>query len=46
MNNQAQRRKGKVKLSKDLKYGNVQLRQSLIEMGEFEDLDRIFQSKK
>ena len=46
MNNVLQRRKGKVKMIKDLKYGKSNLRQSLIDFSEFEDLNKIYKSKK
>lgn len=36
----------KLKLIKDLKYGKVHLRQSLLEMSEFHDIDKIFNNKK
>ena len=45
MNNTVQRRKGKLKLIKDLKQGK-NLRQSLIDLSEFEDLAKIYKSKK
>ena len=46
MNNVVLRRKGKLKLMKDLKYGKANLRQSLIELSEFEDLAKTYKSKK
>lgn len=36
--NNAANRIAKLKLMKDLKYGKVHLRQSLLEMSEFEDI--------
>lgn len=41
-----QNRTDKIKLFKDLKYGKVHLRQSLLEMDEIEDLDRFYKNKK
>ena len=38
--------KNKIKLIKDLKYGKVHLRQSLLEMTEIEDLSKLFKMKK
>ncbi len=42
----ANNRIAKLKLMKDLKYGKVHLRQSLLEMSEFEDVDKLFKNKK
>lgn len=39
-------RMGRLKLIKDLKYGRVHLRQSLLEMTEFEDVNKIFKNRK
>lgn len=36
----------KLKLIKDLKYGKVHLRQSLLQMSEFHDIDKIYKTKK
>jgi hypothetical protein len=36
----------KLKLMKDLKYGKVHLRQSLIDLDEFEDMDKVFKNRK
>lgn len=43
-NNQPQ--KPKVKLIKDMKYGKVHLRQSLLELSGFEDLAKVFRNRK
>jgi hypothetical protein len=40
------RKGGHLKLIKDLKYGKVHLRQSLIELSEFEDVNKLFKNKK
>jgi hypothetical protein len=36
----------KLKLMKDLKYGKVHLRQSLIDIVEFEDMNKVFKNCK
>jgi hypothetical protein len=36
----------KLRLVKDLKYGKVHLRQSHIELGEFDDMNKIFKKTK
>jgi hypothetical protein len=40
------KRLAKLRLMKDLKYGKVYLRQSPIELGEFEDINKTFKKKK
>jgi hypothetical protein len=40
------KRKGHVKLFKDLKHDKMNLRQSLLEMSEFEDMQKVYESKK
>lgn len=37
---------GKLRLMKDMKYGRVNLRQSLIELSEFSDVDKIYVNRK
>ena len=42
----SQNTKNKIKLIKDLKYGKVHLRQSLLELNQFEDMTKLFKIRK